>query len=183
MTFFTYPTFWEHSGVTLDPFCEVTLDRNVLCWMAPTTNSFQLFVRFKLFCSSFTRPERTRSCAQECPPKKCKSKSLRDPSQALEKEDWAKFGEGGWCISGRFMRKGIPKIDFASRFPPRRLEATKKMKKKNLKKDVSNFGPGGPQNGSRVTPKCSQRHPRSDPKMTPKSPQSDFRVTPKVTPK
>ena len=140
MTFFTYPTFWEHSVVTLDPFCEVTLDRNVLCWMDPTTNSFQLFVRFKLFCSSFTRPERTRSCAQECPTKKCKSKSLRDPSQALEKEDWAKFGEGGWCISGRLMRKGAPKIDFASRFPPGRLEA--KQMKKQIKKKFRISGQG-----------------------------------------
>ena len=96
-------------------------------WLRQLTHSNYLF-RSSCFVPHSQDLSTQEAAHKSAPPKKCKSKSLRDPSQALEKEDWAKFGEGGWCISGRFMRKGIPKIDFASRFPPRRLEAKKKSK-------------------------------------------------------
>ena len=148
MTFFTYPTFWEHSGVTLDPFCEVTLDRNVLCWMAPTTNSFQLFVRFKLFCSSFTRPERTRSCAQECPPKKSANPNrFAIPARPWKRKigrnlgRWDGVSRAGLCekvfrklISLRDSRRGDSRqnksrksFEFQSRVTPKWVQSDPKV--------------------------------------------------------
>ena len=122
-------------------------------WLRQLTHSNYLF-RSSCFVPHSQDLSTQEAAHKSAPPKKCKSKSLRDPSQALEKEDWAKFGEGGWCISGRFMRKGIPKIDFASRFPPRRLEA------KQIKKSF--------EFQSRVTPKWVQSDPKVLPTSSPK---------------
>ena len=49
-----------------------------------------------------------------------------------------------------------------------------------LAKKKSIFGPGWLQKRSRVTPKCSQCHPRSDSKVAPKWLQSDPNGIPKV---
>ena len=164
MTFFTYPTFWEHSGVTLDPFCEVTLDRNVLCWMAPTTNSFQLFVPFKLFCSSFTRPEHTRSCAQESPPKKVQiqiaSRSQPGPGKGRLGEIW-----GGRVV---YLGPVYAKKVFRTLISLRDSRRGDSRQNKSKNKSRTNF-----EFQSRVTPKWVQSDPKVLPTSSPKCPQSD----------
>ena len=111
-----------------------------------------------LFGSSCFVPHSQDLSTQEAahksaPPKKCKSKSLRDPRQALEKEDWVKFGEGSVSRAGlceKVLRKLISLRD------SRRGDSRQNKSRKSFEFQ------------SRVTPKWVQSDPKVLPTSSPK---------------